>query len=302
MRMGYELRAVAYDLLAPSKPIVFERKANVVENLADVHPEMVAVRCSAEGKKRFFLGNSKHLQVAVRTNKSLFSSGDVVFLLLDVRNDSSKSVKGVCIDLYRCEHDAKSRKTREIKVKQCHRKFKGPDFKVSKGEAKQLVVDFQLPVDAETITSTQLFSVSYVMRVQFITKWSKNLSVEVPVKIVSSASYMTIFFATMEPVLVLDPVGVGAVAGTPTTIVQGAVQVQDEVYADASAPPAITSDSESDVSSVRVEEKRLSGSMVHRPEYGRSSWSAGSSTNTSEPYRAQPSMYPAAVAVAQPVS
>lgn len=221
MSLLYVLETRARDVADNgATPVVATRVANVAENLSELHPEIVAIPCSAQSAKNFFFSSNGQLQMSVRTNKSVFAAGDQMLLSFDVKNESSKTVRGISVQLLRSDSSIERQPgtvvpkfVRVKPVKRAYRHYEGADFRVLPNHIRQMVVDFALPFSKPNQQSSstpvsfvagKMFSITFFLRVQLQTKWSKNLKVDIPIRIVNPASYFSIFFPTVEPTLMIN--------------------------------------------------------------------------------------------------
>eukprot|EP01028_Stygiella_incarcerata_P000745 TRINITY_DN1115_c0_g1_i1.p1 TRINITY_DN1115_c0_g1~~TRINITY_DN1115_c0_g1_i1.p1 ORF type:complete len:399 (+),score=104.30 TRINITY_DN1115_c0_g1_i1:103-1299(+) len=171
------------------------RNVLVVENLrSDNAREKVGAPSVAEGKKRLLFGGAKKLQARLQSNKSVFSAGEPIFLAIEVSNQTKKKVRGFRMELKRVI-EVQTPSLRKIKMKTVAKKeFRDRDYVIYAGVDRHILLDFLAPFGLWSITQAELFSVKYVLTVSVITPWSRNLSVDLPLRLVHPASYNSVFF------------------------------------------------------------------------------------------------------------
>eukprot|EP00762_Andalucia_godoyi_P002143 ANDGO_02516.mRNA.1 hypothetical protein CAOG_03562 len=226
-RVAYTINSVLFSVGGNAKHnLSVTRDANVCENLPANLQNMVNIPSTAEGKKKLLFGGDKDLQMTIRSNKSIYAAGEPMYLCLDVINESTKRVRGIKTEVRRTITElpgqqgpvsvsvsspnshpervtnvqvvAGKAKTKVISKAE----FFSLDFECLPKSHRQLVIDVPSPIDARTVVGTKLFCVEWSVYVALDTAWSKNLAVEVPIKIATSAAYNTIFFPTVSQTVV----------------------------------------------------------------------------------------------------
>eukprot|EP00762_Andalucia_godoyi_P005297 ANDGO_06812.mRNA.1 hypothetical protein CAOG_03562 len=211
-QMVYRIYVTVEHATHPERNITGFREINVVENLSGTEAEAIRGPSAPTYSSKEISGD--RVQVVARINKDFYASGEPVFLILYVMNDTYHKLANISCKIrrYILHGDGMRRQSFEPLPKDlsvwnsrlvkrrtiCRTTFSSQDHAILPFSKRHILLEVPTPPDAVTVNRCSTFSVEYVLHLSFDATWGNNLKLDLPLRFLSPASYNTIFFPGLQ--------------------------------------------------------------------------------------------------------